>query len=176
MALLDRLQELVGPHFGVTDKDLREGSCDAIGMILAHALGERYRFPFMHRIFPSVFPMSKSHNFIREETVSEYISQYLKDIWYVSAATAPSDSRHDFLEHEWSIGGIEEKETEIERPQARSNARTERPRGGNGEFGEITHTPANRERTEVPANGRNANLSTPIANLLTDLRTMHDDM
>jgi hypothetical protein len=175
-ALLDRLQDLVGPHFGVTDKDLREGSCDAIGMILAHALGERYRFPFMHHIFPIVFPTAISYHFISEETVSHYISRYLKDSWHVSAATAPSESRHDLLEREWPTESIEQKETETERPQARSSARTERPRGGSDEFKEITNTPANRGRTESPVNGRKANLSTPIANLLTDLRTMHDDM
>jgi hypothetical protein len=93
-----------------------------------------------------------------------------------SMVTAPSESRHDFLEHMWPIGSSEEKETDTSRPQARSSARTERPRGGSDELEEITHTPANRERTEVPVNGRSANLSTPIANLLTDLRTMHDDM
>jgi hypothetical protein len=130
----------------------------------------------MHHIFPSVFPKSISYHFISEDTVSHYISQYLKDSWHVSAATAPSESRHDSLEREWPIGGIEEKETDTSRPQARSSARTERPRGEIDEFKEITNTPVNRERTEVPVNGRKANLSTPIANLLTDLRTMHDDM
>jgi hypothetical protein len=175
-ALLDRLQDLVGPHFGVTDKDLREGSCDAIGLILAHLLGERYRFPLMHHIFPSVFPKSISYHFISEDTVSEYISRYLKDIWHVSAATAPSESKHDFLKHEWPSEGREETETDTSRPRAESGVRTQRPRDGSDKFEEITDTHANRERTDVPANGRKANLSTPIANLLTDLRTMHDDM
>jgi hypothetical protein len=70
----------------------------------------------------------------------------------------------------------EQKETETARPRAKSGAHTERPRGGSDEFEEITHTPANRERTDTHAKSRKANLSTPIANLLTDLRTMHDDM
>jgi hypothetical protein len=153
MALLDRLQELVGPDFGLTSTSLYDKSCDVIGHILAGLLGEFHRFQLMHRIFPSAFPMSKLHDFIREETVSEYISRYLKVIWNMHAATAPSESRHDFLEREWPSESREEKETETERPRDRIGARTERP-----------------------ANGRNANLSTPIANLLIDLRTMHDDM
>jgi hypothetical protein len=175
-ALLDRLQDLVGPHFGVTDKDLRENSCDAIGMILAHALEDTCRFQLMYHIFPSVFPTSISRSIISEETVSHYISRYLKDSWHVSVSTAPSESRHDLLKREWPSEGREETETDTSRPRTESGARTERPRDGIDEFQEITHTPANRERTEPLVNGHKANLSTPIANLLTDLRTMHDDM
>jgi hypothetical protein len=130
----------------------------------------------MHHIFPSVFPKSISYHFISEDKVSEYISRYLKDIWHVSAATAPSESKHDFLEHEWSSESREQKETDTSRPRTESGVRTQRPRDGSDKFEDITDTAANRGRTAVSANGRNANLSTPIANLLTDLRTMHDDM
>jgi hypothetical protein len=173
--LLDRLQELVGPEFGSTIKTVRDGSCEAIGMILARALGEHYRFKFMHRIFPSDFPTYKSYEIIGEKTISQYISRYLKDIWDVHVATEPSDSKADILDREWYSESSEKKTTETSRPRAKSGADTERRRDGIDEFGDITLAPADRERTGT-SKTRTANISTPIANLLIDLRTMHDDM
>jgi hypothetical protein len=174
LTLLDRLQELVGPEFGSTIKTVRDGSCDAIGMILANALGEQYRFRFMHRIFPSEFPTSKSHEIIGENTVSQYISGHLKDIWYVHVGTEHAESRHDFLERMWP-NESSEKKTETPRPRAKSGADTERRRDGIDEFGDITLAPVDGERTGA-SKTRKASLSTPIANLLIDLKTMHDDM
>jgi hypothetical protein len=141
-------------------------------MILAHALGEHYRFRLMHHIFPSDFPTSKSHEFIGEKTISQYISRYLKDSWYVHVATEPSDSKVDILDREWYIGSSEKKTTETPRPRSKSGANTERHRD---ELEEITFAHVDGERTGT-SKTRTANLSTPIANLLIDLKTMHDDM
>jgi hypothetical protein len=52
-------------------------------------------------------------------------------------------------------------------PRVRDGATRERTRGRSGS---LTETPC------TPGKERVSHLSTPIANLLTDLRTMHDDM
>jgi hypothetical protein len=116
--------------------------------------------------------MSRSREAISDETVIQYISRYLKDSWNVHGATEPSQSSYDFLEHMWPSGSSEKKTTETARPRAKSGADTERRRG---ESEEITLAPADGERIGA-SKPRNANLSTPIANLLIDLKTMHDDM
>ena len=59
------------------------------------------------------------------------------------------------------------KAQETQRHPVKSGADTERGRSRSDELAEITRA-VDKERK--------SNLSTPIANLLTDLRTMHDDM
>ena len=167
MKLLDELQDLVGPYFGPTSTTTRDASCDAIGMILAHALGDRYRFPFMHHMFPMDFPDYKSNEFIGEKTVSQYISRYLKDSWHVHVPKKNSDSIADYVSDEWLTGSGVTKAQETQRHPVKSGADTERGRSRSDELAEITRS-VDKERK--------SNLSTPIANLLTDLRTMHDDM
>jgi hypothetical protein len=151
MTLLHELQALVGPKFGLTDPDI----CDALAVVLAHVIEEQYRFAVMHQIYPTEFRRDDGE-YISNVIVQGRISRYLKDRVYVPKSN--TESKDELSDRLWR-GEISENPTE-------GTERTDR-RGGSGVL---------KETPRILVAGRKSNLSTPIANLLSDLRTMHDDM
>jgi hypothetical protein len=168
MTLLHELQALVGPKFGLTDPDI----CDALAVVLAHVIEEQYRFAVMHQIYPTEFRRDDGE-YISNVIVQGRISRYLKDRVYVPKSN--TESKDELSDRLWR-GEISENPTEgTERTDRRGGSgekhtegteRTDR-RGGSGVL---------KETPRILVAGRKSNLSTPIANLLSDLRTMHDDM
>ncbi len=110
----------------------------------------------MHEIHPDEFSMYMDHS-LTDTLVSGRIGAYLKRGLQVQKA-APESARFSFNSFEEALG--------TERTPGGRGSRTDRPRP-KGATEDINRT---------PAASRKANLSTPIGNLLTDLRTMHDAM
>jgi hypothetical protein len=169
MTLLHELEALVGPKFGLTDPDI----CDALAVVLAHFIDEQYRFAVMHQINPTEYRRDDGE-YISNVLVQGRISRYLKEHLYVPKSKTESKEE---VSDDWWFGGSSEKPTEgtdrgprtrgvSGEKHAEGTERTNR-RGGSGTL---------KETPRSLVTGRKSNLSTPIANLLSDLRTMHDDM
>jgi hypothetical protein len=169
MKLLYELQALVGPKFGLIEGHPHEELYDTLSRVIEHYLGAFYRFQLMQQLFPKEFVKDMD---ISDETVRDHISRYLKEslrlqiersedatVGYFSKMFGGRDAS---TERTRGISG-----GETGRPRVKSGANTERTRGRSGGLTETPHTPG-KERV--------SNLSTPIANLLTDLRTIHDDI
>ena len=152
---------------------------------LVMTLPEDCRLELMDQICTDQFLKGK---YISKDVVQGRLSQYLKERLHLQQETS-RDSKY-FWSSLWSgwdakkeipqDGGDTDTErthhesgtertrggsgTRVENPGDAGGAGTERTRGGSG------------TRVEDPVDTSAANLSTPIATLLTDLRMMHDDM
>ena len=147
MKLLGELHDLVGPKFGLFGPDLRDALCDALARVLADALPEKYRLKLMHLISPGEYVINHA-DYISNVLVRGRISAYLKR--HIQEQ-AKSESKGGIFDSLWDI-----RERGTNRTPGRSGTLTDRP--------------------PTPDKNRVSDLSTPIANLLIDLRTMHDDM
>ena len=155
MTLLGELHDLVGPKFELFGPDLRDALYDALARVLAGALPEKFRFKLMHHISPADYVIDRDE-YISNVLVEGRISAYLKR--GVQAQKTEPESERTSFDNFWDTPGTG-------RTPGVSGSRTDRPRARPVE--EITHT---------PGRGRKSILSIPIANLLIDLRTMHDAM
>ena len=77
----------------------------------------------------------------------------------------------------WVRGSGGERRPEAESPRdGRGGAERRRDTSGDAESIDKLWGRAGQEKPKPPAEKKVSDLFTPIANLLTDLRTMHDDM
>ena len=73
MTLLEKLQDLVSPNFGLTNTRKRDSVCDALATELDSALSAGYRFKLVNQIFPVEFVKD---DYISNETVRDCMSRY----------------------------------------------------------------------------------------------------
>jgi hypothetical protein len=180
MTLLQRLQELVGPDFGLIHDSLLSNFCDDLAGILEHYLSAACRFKLLHRIYPSDFQIEDST--IDEDTVRHYISQYLMGHMQLQEEKSEESSDAWWSRITGGRGG-ERKDAESALSDEGGPEQRRRDRGGETGILDSLFVQGDRkgprtdtEKPKPPAAKSDSDLSTPIANLLTDLRTMHDDM